>query len=386
MDQHVRRESSRVERVLNRKECCDLVLENLNRFITIPIQGKLTQKKVFQTLIGMAVNQQSIHSISHTLTSSPCETSLRYHLSKLNFVELELINSQILSNSVNEILRAGHSYQFAIDFTHDPYYGEISEENKDFIIRNRLKKSTNEFYSYVTLYVITRDRQLTLAVFPVRQGFSKVHYIAKCLDVIGSLDFKIEVICLDREFYAKKVISILQTAKIPFIMPVRRHSNIMKSLLIGTKSRFATYIMKNKPSNLKLNLAIVVKYYKGKCGKHGSKNLGYVFNNLDWSPRRIHETYRSRFAIESSYRMRNQVKPKTSSRNPVLRYLFALISFLLKNAWMVLLWRYFSPIKRGPRTIERRVFRFDIFCLMVWEHIKRILKIIDFISGIGRPV
>jgi putative transposase len=383
---HARRENPTKEQVLNKKECCDLVVSNLNHFITIPIQGKLTQTKIFQSLVGMAVSHQSIHSISRSLTLTPCETSLRYHLNKLNIFELERICSHILTHSVHEVLKEGHPYKFAIDFTHDPYYGEIAEENEDYIIRNRLKKSTTEFYSYITLYVITKDRQLTLAVFPVRQGLSKVHYLAQCLDVISSLGLQIEVLCLDREFYAKKVISFLQGTHIPFIMPVRRHSRRMKSLLEGTKSRFGTYIMKNKPSDLELNIAIVVKYFKGKGGKHGSKNLGYVFHGLRWSPGQIHETYRSRFSIESSYRMRNQVKPKTSTRNPVLRYLFTLISFLLKNIWVVLIWRYFSPMKRGPRTIDRRVLRFDVFCLFIWDYIKRVLKCIDYILGLGRPV
>lgn len=386
MVKYARREPSTKEQVLNKKKCCDLAVRNLDHFITIPIQGKLTQTKIFESLVGMAATHQSIHSISHRLTQAPCETSLRYHLTKLDISELERINSQILTHSLHEVLKAGQPYQFAIDFTHDPYYGEIAKENENYIIRNRLKKSTTEFYSYITLYVITKDRQLTLAVFPVRKGGSKVGYIGKCLDVISELNLQIEVLCLDREFYAKKVLSFLQSAGIPFIMPVRRHSYRMKSLLEGTKSRFGSYIMKNKPFDLQLEIAIVVKYFKGKSGKHGSKNLGYVYHGLNWSPRQIHEVYRSRFSIESSYRMRNQVKPKTSSRNPLFRYLFTIISFLMKNVWLTLLWRYFSPIKRGPRTIDRRVFRFDFFCLLVWEHIKHVLKFTDHILCVGRPV
>ncbi len=38
-----------------------------------------------------------------------------------------------------------------------------------------------------------------------------------------------------------------------------------------------------------------------------------------------------------SYRMRNQVKSQTSTKNPVIRYLYAIISFLLKNVWIALL-------------------------------------------------
>ncbi len=61
------------------------------------------------------------------------------------------------------------------------------------------------------------------------------------------------------------------------------------------------------------------------------------------SPRKV--TYRRRFAIESSYRMRNQVKPKTSSKNATIRYFYALISFLFENIWLCLQRKYFTIVK-----------------------------------------
>ncbi len=189
---------------------------------------------------------------------------------------------------------------------------------------------------------------------------------------------EIEALCLDREFYARTVIAFLRTAKVPFILPVRKHSRAMKRLLNGTRARFGAYTMRGKPA-LDLTIAMVVLYAKGKRGKHGAENLGYVVDGVDWQPQKIHETYRSRFAIESSYRMRNQVKPRTSTRNPVIRYLFAIISFLLRNLWMAVLWNRFSPVRRGPKTIEMRAFRFDQFRLMIWEAVRSTLKIIQLI-------
>ncbi len=54
---------------------------------------------------------------------------------------------------------------------------------------------------------------------------------------------------------------------------------------------------------LLLTIAVAMKSAKGKRGKHGVENLGYVVGGLVWNPRRVHQTYRSRFLIESSYRM-----------------------------------------------------------------------------------
>ena len=78
-----------------------------------------------------------------------------------------------------------------------------------------------------------------------------------------------------------------------------------------------------------------------------SRTLGYAVGGLAWSPRWVHRTYQSRFAIESSYRMRNQVKPRIGTRNPVIRYLYGIISFFLRSVWIALLWMHFSAVKRG---------------------------------------
>lgn len=80
--------------------------------------------------------------------------------------------------------------------------------------------------------------------------------------------------------YTKKVFSFLAGTNVTFIIPERRHSKQMKKLLEGTKSRFGMYIMKNKPFDIPLEIAIVVKYLKDKGSKKGSKNLWYVYHSL----------------------------------------------------------------------------------------------------------
>jgi len=367
------------------KECCVLTVDALNAHLTIPVRGKLSQHDIFETLVGMASMKKSIHSITLMLNDVPCETSLRYHLKKLSIEDLERANTTILAHFIEQVLTPGESYQFAIDYTHDPYYGSTSSKNEDYVIRSKRKKSTNNFYSYITLYVITKDRQLTLAVYPQRHGISKVGYIARCLDQISELGLKIEALCLDREFYTKRVIEFLQEIRVPFIIPVKKQSERMMQLLQGKKSRYAEYRMQGKPQ-LTLTIAIAVKYQKGKRGKHGGENLGYVVNGITWNPLRVHQVYRSRFSIESSYRMRNLAKPRTTSRNPVIRYLYAIISFLLKNIWIFLLWTRFSPVQQGPRTIDMRSFSFELFILLVWNYVASSLKMVRKIPAYRYPV
>jgi len=84
------------------------------------------------------------------------------------------LQSKILTYSKDQILVPGKSYHFAIDFTNDPYYGEIVDVNKDYVIKSKMKDSTTTFYSYVSLYITTKGQRLTLAVLPVKMGYRRL--------------------------------------------------------------------------------------------------------------------------------------------------------------------------------------------------------------------
>lgn len=370
----------RIKNEMRAEDCSEIAVNAINRHITIPINGPLTQKTIIQSLVGMSANKLSVHSITQVVEKIPCETSVRYHLSKVDLDSLLAIQSKILTYSKNPILVPGKSYQVAIDFTDDPYYGEIVETNKDYVIKSKMKKSTTTFYSYVSLYVTTKGQRLTLAVFPVKIGVSKVEYIRKFLAILNDLNVNIAVLCLDRGFYSNDVFSFLQKENIPHIIPVRKHGKELKKILRGNRARYVQYTMMGTGEPLDLTLAIDVQYLQGKNKKFGNVNLGYVVYGIDLKPRKVHLIYKKRFAIESSYRMRNIVKAKTSSRNVVIRFLLTLISFLLKNIWVSLQWMFFSRVQQGPRTIDEDLFRFDLFRLFVWEGIRKKLKFITFVT------
>lgn len=370
----------RTERVLRAEECSEIAVNAIDRHLTISINGTLKPKTIIRSLVGMSVNKLSVHSITQVVEKIPCETSVRYHLSKVDLDSLLAIQSKILTYSKDPIIVSGKSYQVAIDFTDDPYYGEIVEANEDYVLKSKMKDSTTTFYSYVSLYVTTKGQRLTLAVFPVKKGVSKVEYIRKFLGILNDLNVNIAVLCLDRGFYSNDVFSFLQTENIPHIVPVRKQGKELKKILRGNRARYAHYTMMGTGEPLDLTLAIDVQYLQGKNKKFGNVNLGYVVYGIDWKPRKVHLVYKKRFAIESSYRMRNIVKAKTSSRNVVIRFLLTLISFLLKNIWVSLQWIFFSRVRQGPRTIDEDLFRFDLFRLFVWEGIRKKLKFITFVT------
>ncbi|WP_319506573.1 ISH3 family transposase [uncultured Methanolobus sp.] len=368
------RTSSKLE--LRTKQCIDAVLKPLIDNIDIKIKGQLSSKDLFYTAICMAVDNSSVHSASKHYQEIPCETSLRYHLRKLSLEELVQANQSILLQSSVSTLKPEKKYEFAIDFTNDPYYGKVDSSNEDYVIRSQAKKSTNSFYSYVSRSIINKNERYTLAVIPVERNKTKVDYLTYFIDLIEELNFNTKVLCLDREFYSVDVFEFLQNKDIPHITPVVRRGKAIKQLLNGREARSAEYAIKNaQKKEVHLDIVIDVKYLKGKKGKYGCENLGFVVYGVKWPPRKVSNVYRRRFAIESSYRMRNIVKPRTSTKDVTFRYFFTLISFLLRNVWLYIQKKHFTIVKPGPITVDEDQFRFARFILFVEEWLRRKLRI-----------
>ena len=227
-------------------------------------------------------------------------------------------------------------------------------------------------------------KKFTLAVLPVKKDETNVEYILQFIEIIKKMELKMEVLLIDRGFYSTELFISLQESQIPFIIPVKKQGKEMKRLLSCRCSHYATYTMHGKGGKVDLSIAIAAKYIPGVFGKGCVKTLGYIVNGIDWKPRKVSKVYEKRFSIEASYRMRNIVRPRTSTKRPAARYLMALISMLLKNIWVAMNWRYFSPVKRGPRTIDKDKYRFDQFRIMVWSFVGKKFRLVKKIPAL-RP-
>lgn len=125
---------------LKSKDCVDGVLQPLVDHIDIKINGSLSSRDLYQTVLNMAVNKNSVHSVSKRYQNTRSETSIWHHLNKLGMDELIQVNEQILIQECIKSLKPGKKYEFAIDYTNDPYYGKIDSSNDRYVIRGQTKK------------------------------------------------------------------------------------------------------------------------------------------------------------------------------------------------------------------------------------------------------
>jgi len=146
---------------------------------------------------------------------------------------------------------------------------------------------------------------------------------------------------------------------IPFQIPaiIRGKNGGTRQLIKGRRSYKTTHTLNSdKYGSVTFDTWVVCKYKNGKRREHGREFFIYAVQKVNLSLNLIHDDYRLRFGIESSYRMKNQCRIKTTIKNPIIRFIFFALAFLIINIWVYLLWHYLSTLRRGPRKVFSNLF------------------------------
>jgi putative transposase len=230
--------STGIAPVLTDSQTLNEVVSCLSEYVPIATQGKCNQQTIFEILIRAGSQRDSIENTSKVLKNVPTSNDVRYHLEKYeNLATLESDLNKALQSRLPDGIRQAKQ-KVAIDLNLIPYYGEPTLEEAPFIYRSKAKNGTCSFYAYATLYVIKKDKRVTLAIKAVRQQDTLVAIITYLLAVIDPLKLKIERLYLDREFFCVPVIRWLKALDIPFEMPVviRGKDGGTRRLLRGRRS------------------------------------------------------------------------------------------------------------------------------------------------------
>lgn len=368
------------ELALTDSETLDEIIECLMENFSIETQGLCDQQTLFEILIKAASSGDSIENTAKLLKNVPTANDIRYHLNKINnFEELESQINQALKSRIPLGLKKG-CLKIAIDLNLICYYGKPKSEELPYIYRSQNKSGTCSFYAYATLYVISKNKRVTLAIRGIRRLDTSVAIITYLLAELDSLKINVKKLYLDRGFFNTPVIRWLQALDIPFMMPAIKtgKSGGIKQFFKGKKSYKTTYtITRDKDDSVTFDLWIVCKYRKGKRKKPGIQYFVYVTHKSKTSLDYIYEDYRKRFGIETSYRLKNICRIRTNNKNPVLRLLFVGISFLLVNIWVNLLWLRISRKRKGGRLVYRVLFVFKQMLAFLSQALQRKYKLVE---------
>lgn len=219
----------------------------------------------------------------------------------------------------------------AIDYTDIEWYGE----DLPFIVKSKSKNGTDKFIRFATIAVVEDGKRFTLKVVPVTPLSIKRKVIKELIEFAQEL-VDIEVILFDRGFYTNKVIETVKSLKESFIMPVKKQGKAKEKM----KESYLNGPLEYEMSKGAKYTMMTVK------DKQKDKLLPYA-TNLDDKPINVHKFYKSRFGIETQYRVKNRFMGKTCSKEYRVRYTFFVLAVCLYNLWVL-----FNISERGKKGLN----------------------------------
>jgi putative transposase len=123
---------------------------------------------------------------------------------------------------------------------------------------------------------------------------------------------------LDRGFDNNGVVAYLKTQPFPSFIALTirgKEGGTRRALLKGRQSYRTTCTRRSqKYGNQTLAVVVVCKYSKGRYGRQGAYHFAYlIIGSLKMDPPQVFEVYRRRFGIETSYRLLNSMRARTTS-------------------------------------------------------------------------
>ena len=189
------------------------------------------------------------------------------------------------------------------------------------------------------------------------------------------------------------VIRYVQAARYPFLMPLTLRGRKLDhpkgpsgSRVFATwkRSGWSRYTLTDAHKR-KATVSVCVKCRnrRGERGKHGREALVYAYGgglqpcSYQW----VKETYRSRFAIETTYRQLQQARIRTCTRDPLLRLLYVAVALILRNVWVWLHWQVLAERRRGGRRVDTNRLPFRAMLLWLQHWVEALLGVCDQVQA-----
>ena len=341
---------------------------------------KCTAGMLWAVLFYAACRISSIAAACKALLRAPSDTAVHDALLATlpETHQLQRRVNRALQGDLPKALR-GRRQPLAIDLHLVPYHGLPLLDERE-VYRSQAKDGTSHFHAYATAYVIRKGLRFTVALTWVQRGEPLQEVIRRLLAQAARASVRPRYLLLDRGFCSVAVIRYLQAARHAFLMPLPRRGRGLDhpkgpsgSRVYGAykRSGWSSYTLTDAKGNkARVNVCVRCRNLRGERGQHGRQALVYAYGgglqpgSYQW----VKETYRSRFAIETTYRQLQQARIRTCTRDPLLRLLYVAVALILRNVWVWLHWQVLAERRRRSRRVDtnRLPFRTMLLWLQHW--------------------
>ena len=279
--------------------------------------------------------------------------------------------------------------RIAGDCHDDPFYGD---PDSDYVHKGRAKHGTNYFLRYITCCICVAGYRIKLGMKMLKKKENPLEWLRAWLKRLLEIGLKIEWVLLDRGFYSISTCKMIDEFGLDFLMAAKK-TNPMKELtweyFNKTIPSHHQYIIKNAHDEFKGTVIFATEEgnlnsFRRTCQNASLpapkiiKKIWTYFTNKQLPSelharlcmiREIPGIYKSRWGIETSYKMLDKFHVPSSSKIPVTRYFLYIFQAIMYNCWVVtnliLTLHHFIKKKGLPRPCD--TFKFEI--RMIWTQV-----------------
>jgi hypothetical protein len=360
----------------------------LKRYCDLSADGYLCQTDdLYRILVTAAARCSTIEATCQDLPGAPVSNTVR------NYIHAQLVPAGILDleRECNGALYSqwphwlwSQPLDVAVDLHEEEYYGAAEDDDPtSWVCHGEKRNGTTRFYRCATLAVIHHQVRLTLAVVFVHPDADLVDILKKLLNYVHSRGLRIGCLYADKQFGTIPILRYLQT-QTPFsaIIAIARKGKEggVNALCHGRGSYRTEHTFASKSyGQLTVPLG-VVRAFKECHGKRTATWLVFALIRVELSLRRVRETYRRRFGIDTKYRCMEHVRARTTSTNPAFRFFLMALALVLVNVWIGLQWVYCRLRGSGPRRIARSLLTLERMALFLIRAVESYYGVVTQIS------
>lgn len=292
-------------------------------------------------MLKAAANRSPIEVTCNDSPGAPDSNTVRGYLN----AQLSLAAIRLLEHDCNRALyyRWPHwlwsqPLEIALDLHDEGYYGDYDEGDPHYWVHKGEKRNgTRHFDRCATASIVRDRRRLTLAVVFVHPDDALVDVVKTLLNYVRARGLHIGYLYADKGFCSIAVLDYLQyhTRYAAIVaVPRRGAKQGVLSWCRGRASYFTTHTFQSGTQHL--TVAVVQTYKQHKDEPCHATWLVYALIRVQDRWKHIRERYRGRFGIDTGYRSMEQVRARTCSQNPALRFFLMGLALVLVNVWITL--------------------------------------------------
>lgn len=235
-------------------------------------------------------------------------------------------------------------YPLVIDLHVVPFFkrGRTPPEH---VRKGERLRGTRYGHAYATVSLLRKGQYFVLALTPYDPGEDLAALVRRLLQQAAALGFSPRYVLMDRTFWSADVFRYLQRARYPFLLPVLARGKKPTAPGGPTGTQFFVHAARSGRFEYRVAnrqkqtaaLTIVVSRRRRRAGQRRRPAWAYALWRVGLSTvRGVQQSYRRRFRIESSYRLLEAGRGRTSSRDEGLRLWYVVLAALLVNTWLQL--------------------------------------------------